>query len=446
MASVGQPQALPVAGRRPSLVAVLDLVRRGLGLLSLGGLVYFAFVIAAGAGYRPTRVVPARTGGFPDWLRGPLADLGWVLPIHDFAVYVTVMLGCFLVAVVCVTALRPRWVIGTVVLLHVLFLLGPPLISGDVFGYIDWARAGALHGLNPYSTDSGTVVSDPVHYFVQWSTFASPYGPLFTLGSYALVPLGVAGMLWALKVAVFASSLGVCWLIWATSRRRGISPLPGLALYGLNPAVLVYALGGAHNDVLMVLPLLAGVYLVLGGRDRLGPVVASLAVAVKASAGLAIPFVVLGARRRLDALGAALVTGVVVVAVAFVAFGSHAADFVNVLGTQQKLDSGTSVIAQLGSIFGWVGNPSGARTVATVVFVVALVGLIARTWRRPETWVECAGWATVALMVCTSWLLAWYIVWLVPLAAVARTRWLHAAAVGMTVFVLMTRLVPLMGG
>src|SRR2546430_2766385 len=97
MASVGQPQALPVAGRRPSAVAVLDLVRRGLGLVALGGLLYCASVTAAGTGYRPTRVVPAGTGGSPDWLRGPLADLGWVLPIHDFAVYVTVMLGCFLV-------------------------------------------------------------------------------------------------------------------------------------------------------------------------------------------------------------------------------------------------------------------------------------------------------------------------------------------------------------
>jgi alpha-1,6-mannosyltransferase len=446
MASVGQPQALTVAGRRPSLVAVRDLARRGLGLLSLGGLVYFAFVIVAGAGYRPTRVVPARTGGFPDWLRGPLGDLGWVLPIHDFAAYTTVMLGCFLVAVLCVSALRPGWVIGAVVLLHVLFLLGPPLISGDVFGYIDWARAGALHGLNPYATDSGTVVSDPVHSFVQWSTFASPYGPLFTLGTYALVPLGVAGALWALKVAIFASSLGVCWLIWAASRRRELSPLPGLALYGLNPAVLVYALGGAHNDVLMMLPLLGGIYLVLGGRDRLGPVVASLAVAVKASAGLAMPFLILGARRRLSALMTALIAGAGVVAVAFVAFGTHAADFINVLGTQQKLDSGTSVIAQLGSIFGWTGNPPGARAVATAVFAVALIGLIVRAWRRPDAWVECAGWATVALMACTSWLLAWYIVWLVPLAAVARTRWLHAAAVGMTMFVLLTRLVPLVGG
>jgi alpha-1,6-mannosyltransferase len=444
MASVGQPSTLPAAAGGASLAGVRDLARRGLGLLSLGGLVGLALVIVAGAAYRPTRVVPARSGGFPDWLRGPLGDLGWVLNLHDFGAYVTAMLGCFLVAIVCATALRPRWVIATVALLHVLFLLGPPLVSGDVFGYIDWARAGALHGLNPYATDSGSVVSDPVYPFVQWSTNASPYGPLFTLGSYALVPLGVGGALWALKVAAFASSLGVCALIWAGARRRGLDPLPRLALYGLNPAVLVYALGGAHNDLLMMLPLLGGIYLVLGERDRLGPAVAALAVAVKASAGLAMPFLILGARHRRDALIAALATGAAVVAVAFVAFGTHAADFVNVLGTQQSLDSGTSVIAQLGGLFGWRGNPPAARTVATVVFALALIYLIVRAWRRPDDWLECTGWATFALMVCTSWLLVWYIVWLVPLAALARTRWLQGAAVAMTLFVLLTRLVPLL--
>ena len=444
MASVGQSQALPVPARRTALPAVLGYVRRALGVLSLAGLVYCAYVIASGAAYRPTLVVPARSGGFPLWLRGPLSDLGYFLRLHDFAVYVLVMLGFFAVALLCATALRAGWVIGTIVVLHVLFFLGPPLISGDVFGYIDWARAGVLHGLNPYSTNSGAVVSDAVHRFVQWDNFTSPYGPLFTLGSYALVPLGVGGALWALKLSVLAGSLGICALIWATARRLGLAPLPALALYGLNPAVLVYALGGAHNDVLMMLPLMAGIYLVVAGRDRVGPAVAALAVGVKASAGLAMPFVILGARRRLDALGAAIATGVLLVAVAFVAFGTQAADFINVLGTQQRLDSGTSVIAQLGSWFGWTGNPTGARVVASVLFGLLLVYLIARAWRRPRDWLECAGWSTVALMVSTSWLLAWYIVWLVPLAALSRTRWLQAAAVGMTVFVVAVRAVPIL--
>jgi alpha-1,6-mannosyltransferase len=440
MSTVGQPRVLPLPA-----VGLVHL-RRLLGLVSLGGLLYCGYVIVSGAANRPTLLVPARSGGFPLWLRGPLSDLGYYLHYHDFAIYVVAMLGCFLVALLCATALRPGWVIGTVVLLHVLFLLGPPLISGDVLGYIDWARGGVLHGLNPYSTDSGTVVSDAVYRFVQWDDFSSPYGPLFTLFTYALVPLGVAGALWALKLAVVGASLGVCALIWAGARRRGLPPLPGLVLYGLNPAVLIYALGGAHNDVLMMLPLLGGIYLVLLGRDRLGAALGALGVAVKASAGLAIPFLVLGARRRLDALVAGVATGAAIVGVAFVAFGTQAADFLNVLGTQQKLDSGTSVIAQLGAWFGWHGNPPGARAVAAVVFAVALLYLLWRAWRRPEDWLECAGWATVFLMACTSWLLAWYIVWLVPLAALARTRWLHAAAVAATLFVVLTRMVPILGG
>jgi alpha-1,6-mannosyltransferase len=192
----------------------------------------------------------------------------------------------------------------------------------------------------------------------------------------------------------------------------------------------------------MMLPLLGGVLLVLRGRDRAGAVAGSVAVAVKASAGLAVPFLVLGARERGRALGAAVATGAAVLVVALVAFGAHAFDFVNVLGSQQGLDSGTSVIAQLGAVFGWTGNPTGARAVATIVFAGTFLALLRRTWRRREEWLDSAAWATVVLMACTSWLLAWYIVWLVPLAALGRSRWLQVAATGLSLFVVLTRVVP----
>ncbi len=444
MASAGQPHALN-AGERPrpaAGAAVLLAVRRLLGLASIAGLSVCAWAIVTGASYRPTALVPARTGGFPLWLRGPLGDLGGYLPYSDFAIWMAVMMGIFLVALLTVPALHVRWVIAATVFLHVLFFLGPPLISADVIGYIDWARAGALHGLNPYSTNSGTVVSDAVYPFVRWDNFTSPYGPLFTLFSYALVPLGVPLNLWALKFSVLVASLGCFALIYACARELGRDPRLGLVLYGLNPAVLVYAVGGAHNDVVMMLPLLGGVLLLLRGRERAGAVGGSLAVAIKASAGLAVPFLVLGARERRRALAAALATGAAVLAVALVAFGTQAFDFINVLGTQQGLDSGTSVIAQLGAVFGWSGNPRGARAMATVVFAATLGALLWRTWRRREDWLDCAAWATVALLACTSWLLAWYIVWLVPLAALGRSRWLPAAAVGLSVFVVLTRVVP----
>lgn len=417
--------------------------RRALGVASLAGLAVCAWAIVTGAAYRPTPLVPARTGGFPLWLRGPLGDLGGFLPYDDFARWMVAICAVWLVALLTVPALRTAWVAGAVVVLHALVALGPPLISADVFGYVDWARMGALHGLNPYATDSGTVVGDAVYPFVRWDDFSSPYGPVFTLFTYALVPLGVPGAYWALKLSVIAASLGCCALIFACAREVGRDPRLGLALYGLNPAVLVYALGGSHNDVLMMFLALLGVWLVLRGRARGGAVAGTLAVAVKASAGLFVPFLLLGSADRRRAVGGAAGAAVGVVLVALVFFGSHALDFVNVLGTQQGLDSGTSVIAQLGAVLGWSGNPLGARVVASVAFVAVLAALLWRTWREREAWLDSAAWATATLLACTSWLLAWYVVWLVPLAGLGRSRRaLPAVAAGFSVFVVLTRVVP----
>src|SRR3954469_3120800 len=254
MASVGDSHALPARERpRPAVRATMLLaLRRVLGLVSIVGLTVCSWAIVTGAAYRPTALVPSRTGGFPLWLRGPLGGFSGYLPYSDFAIWMVVMTGIFLLALLTVPALDVRLVAAAIVVLHVLFFLGPPLISADVFGYIDWARMGVLHGFNPYDTNSGTVVSDAVYPFVRWDDFSSPYGPLFTLFTYALVPLGLPLNLWALKSAVLLASLGCCALIFACARELGRDPRLALVLYGLNPAVLVYAVGGAHNDMLMM--------------------------------------------------------------------------------------------------------------------------------------------------------------------------------------------------
>lgn len=446
MASVGQTPALalPAQGRAQTAAAVV--ARRIFGLLSLAGLLAGAFVIASSAATSPSLLVPSRYGGMPYWLRGPLSGAGWLLDRSQYGTWVMIMLGCYLVAVVCAPALRPRWVIGTIVVLHAILLLGPPLLSADVFGYLDWARMGALHGLNPYAHDSGSVVSDPVYQFIRWHTFSSPYGPLFTLGTYALTPFSLPVELWAVKLSVFVASLGCVGLIWRTAQALRRPPLFGVVLYGLNPAVLLYAVGGVHNDVLMMLVLLVGIHLTVIGRERLGVVAGAGAVAIKASAGLVVPFMILGARDRGRALCVGIAAGVVVMLVAAVAFGAHAIDFLNVLGTQQKFNSGSSVPAELGNwlgALGWRGSPPGVRIAFSTVGVLAIAYCLLRAWRGAD-WITAAGFATLALMATSSWLLVWYAVWLIPLAALSKTRWLAAGAVAMTLFLVLVRTVYLL--
>lgn len=441
MATVGRSTVLPLPAVALRRAEVLGLARRALGFVSLAGLIAGSLVLVTAAASHPLEAVPARLGGFPGWLRGPLSGLGYVLSNGEFATWALVMTGSYLLALLCAPALRARWVIGTIVVIHLVLVLGPPLISSDVFGYLDWARMGVLHGLNPYSTQSGAVVSDPVYGFVRWHMLTSPYGPLFTLGTYALVPLGLPGSLWAFKILVVLCSLGCVWLIWHSALALGRSPLAGALLYGLNPAVALYTVGGFHNDAIMMVVVLGAVYLVVSGREATGAMTGALAVAVKSSAGLFIPFLVLGSRDRRRSLIFALATGVGVLVIAWAIFGAQAFDFINVLATQQKLNSGSSVPAQLGTWLGWTGSPTPVRIVASVLGISAIAFCIARAWRGAD-WIDSAGWATVSLMLTSSWLLAWYIVWLVPLAALARSRALRLAAVGMTLFVILVRMVP----
>ncbi len=46
-------------------------------------------------------------------------------------------------------------------------------------------------------------------------------------------------------------------------------------------------------------------------------------------------------------------------------------------------------------------------------------------WRRRETR-HRAGWASVALLVTLSWVLPWYVLWVLPLAALSASRRLRA--------------------
>jgi hypothetical protein len=62
-------------------------------------------------------------------------------------------------------------------------------------------------------------------------------------------------------------------------------------------------------------------------------------------------------------------------------------------------------------------------------------------WRaaRGADWVTCAGWATLGALVSSAWLTPWYVVWVLPLAALAPGRRLRAAALAFCGYVLVTR-------
>src|SRR5947209_3226493 len=71
-----------------------------------------------------------------------------------------------------------RALVAAVLAAQLIFALGPPLISQDVFGYLGFARMGALHALDPYTRLPAEAPSDSVFPFIGWPYKHSPYGPL----------------------------------------------------------------------------------------------------------------------------------------------------------------------------------------------------------------------------------------------------------------------------
>jgi hypothetical protein len=429
--------AAGVAVARPANVRVRPLIAAA----ALAGLVGSAALLCLHAAAGGSGLIPASWHGLPGWMAGPLPGLGAPLRSSLFATLFLTMCGCYAVALTLARHVETRLAATTIVALHVLFLLAPPLLSADLFGYIDYARIGAVHGLDPYAHGPASFPHDPVFAFMRWrGDLPSPYGPLFTLGSYTLAPLSVAASLWALKALAAAASLAIVWLVWDCARRLRLDAVPAAMLVGLNPLVLVWAVGGAHNDLIVIAAVMGGVWLAVAGRERAAGAALVGAAALKVSAGVMLPFLLAGSRGRgrRDAITGVLVAGAATAAVALAVFGTGVAGMLRSQVSQQNLVATASVPNQLGRLLGLGGATNGIRALALALFAIVLAALLVRTWRG-MSWVTAAGWATLAMLVTSAWLMPWYVTWLLPLAAIGRDRRLVAAALGLCAYLVVMR-------
>src|SRR5919107_2633845 len=142
------PAATRIAAARTPALA------RTTAALALGGAVATGVLICLHAAAAPSGLIPASWHGLPGWMAGPLPGVGEGLTAGVFSALFLAMCGCYLAALALGAQLDARVTGAAIVALHVAFLLAPPLLSSDVFGYVDWARLGVLHGLDPYAHGS----------------------------------------------------------------------------------------------------------------------------------------------------------------------------------------------------------------------------------------------------------------------------------------------------
>jgi alpha-1,6-mannosyltransferase len=429
MSSAAQTSAAPRAASRAAWLTAA-------GWLSVGAVVGACAYVAVGSA-SGAAIVDTAGAREPAWVAGALRGLAPALTLNAFGVALLVATAGYIGAFLLAERMPQRWLLAAVGAAIAAMLLAPPLLSSDIFGYIGYARLGTVHGLNPYLHAPDAVPGDPVFPLIYWQQQTTPYGPLFTLVSYALGPWTPAVALWGLKALAALCAFAATVLAARCAPRYGASPARTIAIIGLNPLLLIYAVGGGHNDPLAMLLLVLA--LALLAQERLGGIAAlTAAAAVKIPSAIVLPYALVARRREraawLWAAGSALVAAVLSVLL----FGSH------ILTQVTNIESGAAYLNDysgpdlIGRLTG-TGVTAGVRHVTLAAFAAVAVWQLARTWRGAD-WVAAAGWTTLAGLAIVPSVAPWYVCWLLPLAALGRSRPLRAMTFVFTLAMVLTYL------
>lgn len=336
-----------------------------------------------------------------------------------------------------------------------------PLFSRDVYAYL---AQGAVFdaGFNPYADGPAHHTGPLLDSMAQvWATTTAPYGPLF-MGIAKLVVgitgdhviLGVLAMRLVLLPGLFLS----LWAIPRLARHFGASPAAGLWLVLFNPMVLIHLVGGPHVELLMMGLLVSGIALVVTGRHVAGLGVLGLAVSVKITAGIAIPFVVwiwlshIRARRDVgprDVVGVFAATAAIPAGVflAFTGWLGLGLGWLTGLGWADRIINWFTLPTVAAHVITLIATPFATlnlqsvlpvtRTIGSVLLAVILVTLWWRQRHDERAAVLGMAAAMLAVLVLEPSTLPWYYTWLLCiLVAFTLTDEIRMVIVAVSTFML----------
>jgi hypothetical protein len=359
------------------------------------------------------------------------------------------------------------------------------MLSRDVHSYAAYGRIVAVHGANPYRLPPAAFGSDPFTAVVsaEWLHTRSVYGPVFTLFSSAIAGTwsgSPATTILAFKLLAALAMMGAVLLVVAACRREqpGRASLAAVAI-GLNPVLMIHAVGGGHNDTLVALGLAAALVVAMrvptsGNPGRhvrssglrlavtalltataLVKVVAAIPLALwVGSAAHAEPS---GRRLRTLAMhgGVALALAAVVTAPLFA--GSASVTASASLASRQGWASPSRLVGRgaeaLGQAIAGQGLGDALRMAVFVAFLVpALIFVVGHLsgWPSPGRGGDLSGssvgasladtWGTALLLFALGapYLLPWYAAWFLVLLPVAEDGVLLAIALAASAVLALT--------
>ncbi len=341
-------------------------------------------------------------------------------------------------------------------------LLSVPVFSRDTYSYL---AQGALlrDGLDPYAVgpiENPNPLLDNVSPI--WTITTAPYGPAFIMIARLVTMLVGNHVIAGTMLLRLCMLPGLALLIWATprlARHLGANAPIALWICVLNPLVIIHLMGGVHNEMLMVGLMTAGITLTFERRHVAGVTLIALGVAVKATAGIALPFMVwvwmrhLRERRGyrpLPAFAAAGAASVLVLVAVFAVLSGLAGvglGWLTALAGSVKIINWLTVPTAIANLIHAVGGlffPVNfyallqvTRVIGIVIIVVALPLLWWRYRQDDRTVLTGIAWAMLVVVLFVPGALPWYYTWpLAVVAPLAQSRAAVAAIAGFSTWIM----------
>lgn len=346
-------------------------------------------------------------------------------------------------------------------------LLSVPVFSRDTYSYL---AQGALlrDGFDPYAVgpiDNPNDLLDNVSPI--WTTTTAPYGPAFILVAKFVTMLVGDDVIAGTMVLRLCMLPGLALLIWAAprvARHIGTSGAVALWICALNPLVIIHLMGGVHNEMLMVGMMMAGIACTLARHHVTGVTLVAVAVAVKATAGIALPFLVWvwmrhlreseghgpPLRKPLAAFVAASAASAAIFAAVFAVLSWLAGvglGWLTALAGSVKIINWLTIPTAIANLANAVGGLFFPVNFYAVLDVTRITGILIIALALPLLWwryrhddreaLTGIAWAMLVVVLFVPAALPWYYTW--PLAVVsslAQSRASIAAIAGFSTWIM----------
>jgi len=318
------------------------------------------------------------------------------------------------------------------------------VFDNDIWRYIWDGHVGA-RGINPFLYEPGSPRLDALtsgDRNALWGdiraninhsdvpTIYPPLAQLVFLAAHWLAP----GSVFVMKSLLVAFDLLTCLFVVLTLRAIG-QPVTDVVLYAWNPLVIKEVAASGHMDPLLAALLVATVYFVVRGLHSAAGLTWGLSVLAKISPIVLLPFLLQRIGARKSALGLAVVMA------GYLPFlDRNGSIFVGLrtFAAEWQFNSG------LFSLVEWAAQPFSsipslvAKITAAVILLMLLSLLIWKDDGDDKTFALYSVTALGVLVVLSPAVMPWYLVWIVPLSVIARSRvWIQFSALVCLAFLVM---------